>query len=460
MRIQPWNRVTGHTPISEEAVLSFNFPESKHLALSPDTADLAGNPKYHKTLRNRTVITPIEVLNSRINDGLTITPTFMAMYGSQHELDSSLLVRNGYFGHFKREEHFPFQCRYWHPLEIILLPGHFGDVWLGDSLSHNYQFVGNMIAIPHALFVLLHVASIVGTTSLTPFWVFSQFRQLKMCASNLCIHHTKFGDLVTSDQLAMPNPFGHRPTLDNRIVNIESLFAAFTNDPSSIRCWSEQQGLNFCWQEMQFGSVDEVHSAVSLPSQITPTCEFVPILTGRIQSDEVCICFGFSADIPPMCIADHWMGFFIPNMVDNALDCDQIWRFPSDSPFQADETQFFAIPMILGTDLTFVKAEDHQPLQNNPIIVRHDSILFDQFGTVRISDCPTRNTLLVDSPLQSGNLCHDLPYVLLPFIRLTLSVSTFHHWTMLYFDLEVKINQYKSFLLFIRMASCPPHLRS
>ena len=92
-------------------------------------------------------------------------------------------------------------------------------------------------------------------------------------------------------------------------------------------------------------------------------------------------------------------------------DCDQIWWFPSDSPFLADETPCFAIPMILGSDLTFVKAEDHQPLQNNPIIVRHDSILFDQFGTVRISDCPTRNTLLVDSPLQSGNLCHDLPYV-------------------------------------------------
>ena len=408
LRIQPWNRVTGHTPISEDAVLSFNFPESKHLALSPDTADMAGNPKYHKTLRNRTVITPSEVLNSRINDGLAITPTFMAMYGSQHELDFTLLVRNGYFGHFKREEHFPFQCRYWHPLEIVLLHGHFGDVWLGDSLSHNFQFVGNMIAIPHALFVLLHVASIVGTTSLTPFWVFSQFRQLKMCASNLCIHHTKFGDLVTSGHFLMPNPVGHRPTPDNRIVNIESLFAAFTNDPSSIRCWSEQQGLNFCWQ---LSNVDEVPSAVSSPSQITPTCEFVPILTGRIQSDEVCICFGFSADIPPMCIADHWWGFFVPKMVDNPVDCDQIWWFPSDSPFQADETPCFAILMILGTDLTFVRAEDHQPLQNNPVIVRHDSILFDQFGTVRISDCPTRNMLLVDSPLQSGNLCHDLPYV-------------------------------------------------
>lgn len=93
------------------------------------------------------------------------------------------------------------------------------------------------------------------------------------------------------------------------------------------------------------------------------------------------------------------------------MECDQIWSFPSDIPFQADVTQSFAIPMILGSDLTFVRAENHESYQTNLLIERHDSTLYDQFGIVKPSDSPVRDTLLVDSVLQCGELKHDLPYI-------------------------------------------------
>ena len=100
LRFQPWNRIVSPTPISEDAVLSFSMEDAQQLVLPPETADLAANLKYHKAFRNRAAITPNEVMKNRVNDGHSITQTVMAMYGSQHELDTSFLEKHGYFGHF------------------------------------------------------------------------------------------------------------------------------------------------------------------------------------------------------------------------------------------------------------------------------------------------------------------------------------------------------------------------
>ena len=401
LRVQPWNRILPINPVSEEAVLCCPYGEFPQLGLSPETADLAANPKFHKGSRNRTM-TPTEVLKSRINDGHAVTPTFMAMYGSQHELDPLFLENHGYFGHFKAQDDFPFHCRYWRPLEIILLHGHFGDAWIGDSFTLSYLSIGNMIAIPHALFVLLHVANIVGTSALTPFWVFSVFHQHKMRSSTLCTTQTRFGCLVTHQ---------HTTLCEARVSNIVQLFEKFTTNPSSISCWSQLHGLNFGWEDLSIAIGGDANSVVTMPSQITPTCDFVPVLSGLIRSEILEMHFGFSADIPLTRISEHWFDFFGLQPCDDPIESNHVWSFPTTLESVGDSSKTFAIPLLLGKDMTFAGIDEFQNLQHSKIVSRLDCCIFDQFGPIPMSYIPTRDTVLVDVLLQEGDLQHDLPFV-------------------------------------------------
>ena len=79
-----------------------------------------------------------------------------------------------------------------------------------------------MIASPHALYVLLHVSSIVGTPSLAPFWAFPRFQGSKMGASTLCINPTRFGSFVNHQ---------HWPCSTTRSVTLFLMFRNLLNSP-------------------------------------------------------------------------------------------------------------------------------------------------------------------------------------------------------------------------------------
>ena len=214
-----------------------------------------------------------------------------------------------------------------------------------------------MIASPHALYVLLHVSSIVGTASLTPFWAFSRFQRLKMRASTLRINPTRFVSFVTHQ---------HWPCSTTRIACIEQLFEAFKTEPSTIRCWSCALGLNFTWQ---IGTISDFVSDVSQPSQLTPTCHFILVVCGLIKSEEVEIRFGFTANLPLAAISEQWMGLFGPNQIPirfglSLATLSLLKKFPNHLPYR------------------WFWGRICQTLQHNSIVERLVTALFDQFAPI------------------------------------------------------------------------------
>lgn len=61
---------------------------------------------------------------------------------------------------------------------------------------------------------------------------------------------------------------------------------------------------------------------------------------------------------------------------------DQIWTYSGDPIMAKEVSKSFTLPMILGKDLTFLLAEDHQTLQQNSIVERLVTPLFDQFAPI------------------------------------------------------------------------------
>ena len=400
LKIQPWNRIPTKTPISEDAIVDFSPSEIQKLMISPETADLAGNKKFHKSLKNKTLVLPTEVMKSRINDGSAVTSTFMAMYGSQHDLDLSFLEKFGYFGHFKFQADLPFQCRYWHPLEIILLHGHFGKAWLDNNIQRSYLSVGNMIAIPHALFVLLHIANCVGTVSLTPFWVFTRFHQVKLRAANLSLHQTTAGTIV------MPQDQHCEREI---LTKVDELFAAFQQAPEGITRWAWDLGLNFelC---APYGEEIIAPSIVTAPSQTTPTCPFVPVLSGSLRFAEHALTFGFSADLPLQCVSALWNDLFaVSEYIPNSSE--HVWEVKTTRSWCLSETLSYAVPVILGNELTLIKAEDDVPFQQMPMSAMIEETLFDQFGEFPRAFPLNKDSILVNSMIQTGHLQQDIPFV-------------------------------------------------
>ena len=401
LKIQPWNRIVSKSPISEDAIFTFSDSELQQLVISPETADLAANSKFHKSLKGKQLVTPKEVMNSRVNDGHSVTPTFMAMYGSQHDLDLSFLEKFGYFGHFKLQAELPFQCRYWHPLEIILLHGHFGDAWLDSNIHQSYLSVGNMIAIPHALFVLLHVANCVGTVLLTPFWVFTRFHQVKLRAANLALHRTSLGSIL------MPQS---QHCSCERIASVERLFETFLRKPDDILRWAWDLGLNFELGNSPVSYLVEP-SIVTIPSQTSTTCQFTPVLCGSIQCHDDSLLFGYTADLSPENISDIWCGLYRPVTDDENHSTESKWTVAEQQAVCLDDSLTFAVPLILEQDLTLLKVTEEVPIQQHPLVASIELPLFDQFGEISLNQNPIRECLLIDSSIQEGKLLQDIPFV-------------------------------------------------
>ena len=121
---------------------------------------------------------------------------------------------------------------------------------------------------------------------------------------------------------------------------------------------------------LSYHTISDFVSDVSQPSQLTPTCHFIPVVCGLIKSEEVKIRFGFIANLPLEAISEQWM------------DSDQICTYSGDPIIAKEVSKSFALPMILGKGMTFLVAEDHQTLQQNLIVERLVTPLFDQFAPI------------------------------------------------------------------------------
>lgn len=109
-----------------------------------------------------------------------VQPTFMAMYGTQHELSLSYLQDKGLLRIFCPD---PGTYRFWKPAQIALLHGQAHDVWFAHPDPQGWKVVGNSTSVQHALVLLGNL--MVYTTHLPTGSVktlFQLFEEHRVCA--------------------------------------------------------------------------------------------------------------------------------------------------------------------------------------------------------------------------------------------------------------------------------------
>ena len=137
-------------------------PEIEAKLRVPEAAlSLAGSYGYGAASRKR--LSSGECRMTHEFDGSsTSIPTFMAMYGSQHCLDVSLLRERGFFGHWLKNGLHP---RFWHPAEIAILHQAIDAFLIPHDFDVAWLLLGNQIAIRHALFLELNTENALRTDS-------------------------------------------------------------------------------------------------------------------------------------------------------------------------------------------------------------------------------------------------------------------------------------------------------
>ena len=87
--------------------------------------------------------------------GLTrIQPVTMAMYGQQHHLSLNLLLQKGLHGYFCQEAG---EYRWFKPMELILMHLQTDAIVILKPIEQAWRIIGNQIAMPHALLLLLNM---------------------------------------------------------------------------------------------------------------------------------------------------------------------------------------------------------------------------------------------------------------------------------------------------------------
>ena len=78
-------------------------------------------------------------------------------------------------------------CSGWHPLEVALIHGAWGGIWLGHDLTLEWKGLGNQIAIPHALWLLVQGINMLESRDYRLSWedVWEFFDKNRLRASRL-----------------------------------------------------------------------------------------------------------------------------------------------------------------------------------------------------------------------------------------------------------------------------------
>eukprot|EP00438_Fugacium_kawagutii_P008490 Skav210942 [mRNA] locus=scaffold713:182756:187325:+ [translate_table: standard] len=155
--IQSWIKKHGVTPSSMQTILPWEPSVLEKLLVSDDALAKARDIEYLPSNGKFRVFNNQDaVLKSRCNDGSNTTKTFMAMYGSQHQINDQRLRERGLLVHFAQLPQENNVIRYWHPLEIMLQHLSIRKLFSPENLVVGWRHAGNLICIPHATFILVN----------------------------------------------------------------------------------------------------------------------------------------------------------------------------------------------------------------------------------------------------------------------------------------------------------------
>lgn len=318
------------------------------------------------------------IMESRVYDPNDVTPTFMAKYGAQHKLPSDFLAKHKYLGHFVRDDSAPYQCRFWHPHEVLLKHGVTATTFMSDDDEHNWHKLGNQITQAQAM-----VALIQGFSQLIPDVIdsealFVDYQAGRLSASNVTVHAITGGSLIAPTTLSITDAF---------VAHCEHLLIACSDPDFGYIHWCPQQGMQMPTLQLPDGN------PVVLPSALTPidvtdsetdvpgTMPFSVFMKGALISGTGVSTFWFASNLPLDHLSEPWEGFGIAALTNHAtVGQPQVELTLVDVPRHADLATACVICTIQDEHLTLLSASPGELLINHEVIASTTDTPYDQFG--------------------------------------------------------------------------------
>lgn len=343
------------------------LPQDIHKQLQPGskTISMASNPEFSKGLGS---FSSERVLASRITHDGQCTPTFMAKYGSQHEIDASFLKSHGYFGHFVHTGDGNPDFRFWHPAEIAIIHGIVQATFLPADITLAWHIVGNQICLPHALLVVADLFHPLHHFDYSPFVVFSQFQQMRFQGPQVHLVSFPGGYFIdVKDDIPIP------PTVHELIQCVEN--------STFFECWTSGCGF------MMPPTIDcKIHDTMEVEevsqATISPTLDFAICVHARFEGEHT---FQFWCDASVSCqsLEDLWFNHVRCTYPETSEPGQpSILVTPSFQRESTNEAPWEVVTVFIDHQLTLWSIPADQNLRDFEKIQAIGDQLFDQFGPI------------------------------------------------------------------------------
>jgi len=425
-------------PDHSQCIFQWDDASIRPLLITQFMASVASDPKK-ASRRSDQLQPPSVVFQSRLYATDQYLPTFLARYGSQHEINDDFLNKHGYLGFFHRQNGLPFGARLFHPVEIAMVHGMINQLYLPNDHKLAWMIIGNCITPLHAMLPLLNVVNAIMPTHVDAAQALEKLAQVRLLPNAHVTHANRGVFFTMSDQVPS------KRFLDS-LLDCDS----FAERLDKMHAWIPELGLMPLSQPEEHdlppgqSVYDIAFSVASSPAsdndEHSATMPFSVVLPSALQLPEQTIKFWFSADLPACIVETPWSFAYecvFPDE-DDTHACTALHLrtvpFPTDSMMPK-----LMVQILLDEQLTLFRLDVNTPLLAHEAIAQMAEVVYDQFGPLNIHQTTDDHTLLLSRPLKHGcNPDQVLPDIL-PLLAALELATTSKLWNRSQDQLELSI---------------------
>eukprot|EP00438_Fugacium_kawagutii_P016506 Skav226385 [mRNA] locus=scaffold1028:7824:12425:+ [translate_table: standard] len=397
---------------SFEHVADLSIATRGQMYLSEDNVRIASDPDLVMSVGGVRIREPAAVLNERIYDGLSVCPTFMAKYGTQHLLPIEYLRKHKYYGHFCKDELAPAGCRHWHPVELVVRHGLVKKCWLFEDNESSWLLLGNMITPVQAMVPLTIAVRQLIPQELDLNDMLKCYQLQRLAANEIKQVPMQGGYFVFSK--GQPDHLARHEAYAGLFEKCDE------SDPGEF-VWNPDVGLMTLREFLLGGASQTMASQVSMPdpmevTQIDATAPFQVILKGSLKLVDLQVSFWFSAGIPFDHLSAPWNWQFAACTTDLAMSGQpHIEMSPIDVPCIPEPVEHVVFATLIDQEVTLLAMDERTKMLTVPSIQQIGTIPHDQFGPLDEHQTPDVEMLVLPTPVMIGHLSAHLPVVLAAF---------------------------------------------
>eukprot|EP00438_Fugacium_kawagutii_P031199 Skav220794 [mRNA] locus=scaffold150:88279:92835:- [translate_table: standard] len=361
------------------------------LYLTPEALQVATNPNFTKVVGK----TGLQLLHHRTYDQMDTNPTFMSMYGRQHELSEGYLAQHQFYGHYLRDPEAPHQARHWHPAEISLKHGLTNQCFHHDSLELSWTIQGNVVTAIQVLPLLVAWCNSTWETSLDIQAVTQRYLDECWTASEVGFQRLTHGFIMT--QLSAPLP-------STILQSYDDLISQIWQDPSATITWfpeephaqhSAVEGL----QPTQVSPFTPTHTSPA-STDMHDTAPFQVVLKGCVRFERNTQNFWFASNVSYADLVLPWDSDFVPHVshhVEPGAPVVELMYDPDHISFRHTEDPMNLL-MLIDQSLTILQIPRNLPVVDHQAL-EDIGLPYDQFGVIACHQRATERMIVMDEQL-------------------------------------------------------------